>query len=120
MEKNVQTYDEKKLDQLPIVVLDQASKKLDPKEEKFLREYVMCEFSNVEEPGLMQTFVYGNTKQMQKFSFMHGGKYRLPRHVMQHINRVGTPIYKYKPDGSGQVGKSYAGKKNRFMMQQIG
>lgn len=122
MNETVQTFNEKKLEKLPIVIHDEPSRKLNEKEEKFLREYVVCEFNNLENqtPGLMQGVVYGNTKNCMKFNFMHGGKYRIPRHVMQHINRCGTPQYQYKPDGSGRMSKGYAGRKNRFMMSQIG
>jgi hypothetical protein len=120
MEYQVKAYDGKKIDELPIVNTDEPSKKYDPKEEKFLREYVICEFNNIEQPNLTQSFTYGNTKKCATFNFWHGGKYKLPRHVMMHINRCGTPMYNYKPDTYGKMKKAYTGKKNRFMMQQIG
>lgn len=122
MSDTINTFDEKKLNVLPIVVLDQPSKKIDEKEEKFLREYVICEFNNMENqtPGIIHTMLYGNTKKSMKLNFIHGLKYRIPRHIMNHINRCGTPQYKYKPNGDGAMVKAYAGRQNRFSMQQIG
>lgn len=91
------------------------------KEEEFLREVVEFEASNLEEPGLMISFLYGNTKKSYKFNLMHGGTYRLPRFIARHIESCATPLWDWKPDmsGSGRMTKKYVGNKPRFQMRQV-
>jgi hypothetical protein len=66
----------------------------------------------------MQSFVYGDTRNKMTFKLFHGQKYELPRFVARHIESCGTPIYTYKPTGDGQLAKSPAGQKRRFMMRE--
>ena len=62
------------------------------KEEKYLREICEFEFANLEEPGLMHSFTYGSTKHKRRFTFLHGGKYHVPRFIARHIESCGKPI----------------------------
>ncbi len=89
------------------------------KEEQFLRELVKCEFYNLEEPGLAQKFPYGNTNNHRIFTFFHGGKYKIPRHLMRWVDTRSTPIWKWRPDGKGGLDKERVGDNPRFSMRQV-
>jgi hypothetical protein len=115
------TKDEKleKIRNLPIIDSKNPSKKYSEKEERYLRELVKYEFMNLEEPGLMLPFSYGNTKNKHTFSFMHGGTYILPRFIARHVESRGTPIWRYKPNGYGQMEKKLDGTKSRFQLREV-
>lgn len=102
------------LKKLPIVGPQPKSEK----EEKFLKDMVTYEFQNLEEPGRMIEFAYGDTKHRKKFTLFHGGKYLLPRHIARHLESLGTPIWEYKPDGHGRMRKQKTGFKSRFQMRE--
>jgi len=104
---------EKEMAELPIL------RQVSEKEEKYLREIHEYEFFNLEEPGLMNTFTYGNTKKNHTFTFLHGGKYRLPRFIANHIESKSIPIWIRKPDGTGRMEKTRAGNSPRFRMSQL-
>lgn len=106
---------EKNYGKLPIV----SRKPQSEKEEKHLREVLDVEFMNMEEPGLMNTFPYGSGKMQMTFRLMHGGKYRLPRHVVQHIESRQTPIWEFRPDGNGRMAKKQTGWRPRFQCRQV-
>lgn len=89
------------------------------KEEKYLREICEYEFFNLEEPGVLQKFSYGNTKQNHTFTFLHGGKYTLPRFVARHLESCSTPIWDYRPNGLGNMSKKQVGTKPRFRMSAV-
>ena len=105
----------KKFEGLPIVWPTQPSSE---KEEKFLREIIEYEFSNIEEPGLGTKFPYGNTRKNHRFTLLHGGKYSVPRHVARHVENCSTPLYTWSPNGSGGMEKKANGRKPRFQMRQ--
>jgi hypothetical protein len=107
--------EEKSFDSLPIV----AKKPESEKEEKFLREVVEYEFYNTEEPGMSNSFPYGSTKKQHTFTFKHGEKYKVPRHVARWVESRSTPLYNWTPNGSGQMIKNRAGTKTRFQMKQV-
>jgi hypothetical protein len=97
----------------------QPSKKTSPNESNWLDEEVYIEFYNVEEPGLTQKFSYGPTKNAKTYTLFHGGKYHLPRRVVQHLQSRSTPIYKFIPDGYGIMQKQMMGSKPRFQCREI-
>jgi len=103
-----------KLSALPILGDQPKSEK----EEKFLREICEYEFYNLEEPGTELRFPYGNTLNQTTFTMFHGEKYMLPRFVARHLESKGTPIWEWRPDGSGRMTKKMIGKKPRFRMGQ--
>jgi len=107
--------DEKKLESLPIV----GEKPKTEKEEKFLKEFAEFEFYNSEEPGVETQFPYGSTKNNIVFLFQHGQKYRVPRHIARHVEKCSTPLYAWKPNGSGAMIKTKTGTKSRFQMRQV-
>lgn len=94
-------------------------KGMSEKEKQWLDEEVNVEFYNLEEPGLMQMFPYGTTKNFKKYTLMHGGKYVLPRRVINHIESRQTPIWKYHPNGDGGLAKKLTGYKPRFQCRQL-
>lgn len=100
---------------LPIV----GKQPQDAKEEEFLREVCEYEFVNIEEPGLMHKFPYGNSKNTHTFSLMHGAKYQLPRFVARHLESCSTPIWDWRPNGLGGLEKKYLGTKPRFQLRQV-
>jgi hypothetical protein len=103
MEQAVQEnskIDEKKMQKLPIIDPQNPSRKFTEKEEKWLREMISYEFMNLEEPGLMHTFSYGSAGNVMKFTFFHGGKYRVPRFIAKHIDSRSTPMWSWRPAGS--------------------
>lgn len=107
-----------KLQSLPIIGAD-PTKKYTEKEEKHLRELVNYEFMNIEEPGLSQTFPYGNTNNHRTFTFAHGSSYRVPRFLARHVESKSTPIWGWEPDGSGSMRKKQKGSKSRFQMREV-
>ncbi|MFO7881197.1 MAG: hypothetical protein R6U52_01505 [Kosmotogaceae bacterium] len=89
------------------------------KEENFLREICEFEFMNMEEPGLSNRFPYGNSKDSHTFTFFHGGKYKVPRFIAQWVESRTTPIWDWRPDGTGGMQKKMVGNKPRFQMRQV-
>jgi len=111
--------DLKRMQALPIIDPDDPNKKISEKEEKFLREIVNYEFFNLEEPGMIQKFSYGNSKNKYTFTFFHGGKYRIPRFIARHVESKSIPMWNWKPDGMGRMQKMMAGRKSRFQMREV-
>ena len=109
------TLSKKDLDKLPI----RGKQPTNEKEEKFLKELCEFEFYNIEEPGLSIKFPYGNTSNKHNFTFFHGGKYTVPRHVARHLESCCTPIWDWRPDGTGKLTKNKVGEKPRFQMRQV-
>jgi hypothetical protein len=103
-----------KLSKLPIV----GEKPKSEKEEKHLREVCVFEFYNLEEPGLASRFSYGDTNNNHAFTMYHGEKYEVPRFIARHLESLGTPIWDWRPDGTGRMSKKMVGKKPRFRMGQ--
>lgn len=93
----------------------------DPKDVKrdWLNEVLHVEFYNLEEPGVNLTFVTGNTKKPEKHILFHGGKYKLRRETINHLQSRQTPIFSYRPNGQGQMEKALSGYKSRFQCRQI-
>jgi hypothetical protein len=110
-----------KLQKLPILNTCTQSEKLSEKEEKHLREVAEYEFYNSEEPrsGFMQKFVYGSTKHKETFVLFHGQKYHLPRFIARHIESCSSPIWGWKPDGTGRMQKTKSGVQSRFQMREV-
>jgi len=100
---------------LPIVGPQAESEK----EEEFLREICEYEFQNLEEPGLIHRFPYGNSHKSHTFTFLHGSKYQVPRFIARHIESCSTPIWDWRPNGMGGLEKKFQGTKPRFQMRQV-
>ena len=106
---------QKKLQKLPIILKQPESEK----EENFLREVCEFEFMNIEEPGLVHRFPYGNAKNNHNFTLFHGGKYKLPRFIAQWVESRTKPIWDWRPDGIGGLTKKLIGQDPRFQMRQV-
>ena len=106
---------ERQLANFPII----GKKKKNEKEEKYLREIQEYEFYNLEEPGIMHRFTYGNATNKHTFTLMHGGKYRFPRFLARHLESVSVPIWDWRPDGTGKLHKQKIGVKPRFRMSAV-
>jgi hypothetical protein len=89
------------------------------REQEWLKEEVLIEFMNLEEPGMMLKFNFGSTKDSKKYTLFHGGKYRLPRSVVRHIESRQTPIWKYLPSGDGSMRKQLQSHKSRFQCREV-
>ena len=89
------------------------------REQEWLDEEVSIEFSNLEEPGLMIKFPYGSTKKSKVYTLFHGGRYKLPRRVVKHIESRQTPIWKYMPGGDGRMAKTLQSYKSRFQCREV-
>lgn len=105
----------KELALLPIIIRKPQSEK----EEKYLREILKYQFNNLEEPGMMIQFPYGAGKNRKNFKFFHGGEYHLPRFIAEWVESRSTPMWGFKPDGSGRMVKNRLGDKQRFQMRPI-
>lgn len=121
MEQTVEKVDLdlKKIQNLPIIDPQNPSKKYSEKEEKWLREVKTYVFSNLEEPGLMNKFTYGNAKNKHTFTLFHGAKYKLPRFIAKHVESKSTPMWSWRPTGTGTLGKELVGQKSRFQMREL-
>lgn len=89
------------------------------KKKDFMEEEVLVEFYNLEEPGVPLKFSYGPTKKPKQYTLLHGGKYKLTRDVINHIESRQTPLWDYKPDGIGIMTKYLKGYKSRFQCRQV-
>lgn len=103
------------LQALPIIGPQPKSEK----EEKHLREICEFEFYNLEEPGVTHTFSYGGGSNLHTFNLFHGGKYRLPRFIARHLESCSTPIWDWRPTGTGRMDKKKIGTKPRFRMSVV-
>ncbi len=108
-----------KIQKLPIIHPTNPNKKLTEKEDKHLRELVTYEFMNIEQAGLEHTFSYGNASNKHVFTFKHGDKYKVPRFIARHIDSRSTPMWGWKPDGSGRLIKTQKGRDSRFQMREV-
>lgn len=88
-------------------------------EQKWLDEELEVEFYNIEEPGVINKFSFGTTKEYTDYALIHGAKYKLPRKVIKHIESRQTPLWSYEPDGHGQMTKKQTGWKPRFQCRQV-
>lgn len=113
--EQVEIKEDKELSELPIV----GAKALSEKEEKYLREFGEYEFYNTKEPGVGLEFPYGSTKKNKFLKFIHGQRYRLPRHVARHVETRMTPIYAWKANGQGAMTKTLTGTDSRFQMRPV-
>lgn len=89
------------------------------KHEKMLRECIVAEFMNIQEPGVMNTCTYGSTKKKNTFKFFHGATYRIPRFLKEHMERLGDVKWKWESNGQGQMIKSKGGMAPRFQFREI-
>jgi len=89
------------------------------REKLWLEEEVEIEFYNIEEPGMVNKFPYGGTKNFKIYTLFHGGKYKLPRKVIKHLEGCQSPIWKWQPDGLGGMTKKLTGMKPRFQCRQV-
>lgn len=94
-------------------------KSTEQRKKEYLEEEIYIEFMNLEEPGMMLNFSFGPADKMKKYKLFHGGKYHLPRKVVQHIESRQVPIYKYRPDGEGGMRKELTSYKPRFQCRQL-
>ena len=111
----VREHNEKNYEKLPIV----GDQPRDEKEERYLKEVGKYEFYNLEDPGMLIKFPYGSTSHKENFTFLHGGKYDIPRHVARHIETRSTPIHQWRPSGTGQMVGEKVGDKPRFQMRHL-
>lgn len=100
--------------EIPAIHQDEKTKK-----KEWLAEEIMIEFYNLEEAGVPLVFSYGSTKRPEKFTLLHGGKYKLRREVINHIESRQTKLWNWKPDGTGRLTKSLNGFKSRFQCRQV-
>lgn len=89
------------------------------KEKEWLDQEIEIEFMNIEESGTLNKFCYGTTKDFKVYTLWHGGKYKLPRKIIQHIQSRQTPIWKYMPNGLGGMAKQLIGHKPRFQCREV-
>lgn len=106
---------EKEWEPLPIV----GEQPKDEKEKKYLKEICEYEFQNLEEPGLSIKFPYGDSRNRKLISLFHGGRYKVPRHIARHLENCTTPIWNWRPDGTGSMKKEMLGQKSRFQMREV-
>ena len=112
--ERIEQQDPKELQKLPII----GEQPKTEAEEKYLREICQYEFINIEESGVAIKFPYGENKNQKNITLLHGGKYMMPRFLARHIESTQTPIYNWRPDGLGSMGKEKIGMKPRFQMRQ--
>lgn len=108
-----------KMKSLPLVDRKNPAKKYTEKEEKWLREVGTYEFSNKEQSGSPLSFEYGSTRNKMILTFLHGGRYTIPRFIANHVNECSTPRWKWRPDGTGRMHKELDGFDNRFHMREV-
>jgi len=88
-------------------------------EKKKEEKMVTIEFFNNESPGVSIHFCFGDTKNWNRYRIMHGAKVTLPEAVVRHLESCSTPLYKYRPDGTGSMGKRLVGNTPRFSCRRV-
>ncbi len=116
-QKVIEQYATKEVQSLPIMPI--GGEKIDEKKEKWLRDWVVVEFKNLEEPRANQEFCYGSTKNKCKFNLWPGGVYKIPRFIQRHLETLGTPLWNWVPDGSGRMRKEKQSYKSRFQLREV-
>lgn len=96
-----------------------AVRRVSEKEQNFMNEELDFEFYNIEEPGVMHSFSYGPANNVKSYKLFHGGKYRYPRYLINHIESKGPANWQYSPDGSGNMRATKQGNKPRFQCRII-
>lgn len=109
--------EDKRMNRAAVMVEETPKDELDGN--SWLKETEKVEFINTENPGLSMKFVYGSTKNPQRYILFHGGVYDLPKKVIKHIESCGTPRYQWTPDGTGNMGKRYEGFNPRFTLRRV-
>lgn len=89
------------------------------KEEKWLREIVEYEFENKQDPGLKLKFTYGTTKQHEQIEIWCNEPTPLPRFIARYLQSKGNSIYKYQPDGRGNMIPQFQGRDSRFVLREV-
>ena len=82
-------------------------------------EDVEVEIYNIEEPGAPINVVYGPANNLYKKTFLHGGKYKIPKEIIKWLESRQVPLYKWRPDGTGAMQKTLIGYKQRFSCKGI-
>lgn len=82
----------------------QLEKELEKKQARDA-ELVVCRFRNDEQPGVALVFSYARYKgqRPQKYRFVDGETYQIPRGIRSHVRGLSTPEYEYIP-GSRVMG----------------
>ncbi len=119
MQQMIKKKERNRLQKLPIIDPKDPARKYTEKEEDRLRELIKCEFMNLEDPGLMQRFTYGSTGNKHNFTFLHGATYTVPRFIQRHLESKSTPMWGWKPDGTGKITKYLKGRNSRFQMREV-
>lgn len=75
-------------------------------------ELVVCRFKNLENPGRSVTFNYRRYKGQipEKYYFMDGEVYQIPRGVRNWIKGLHTPVYEHIMDGDNPIVGGFAHK----------
>lgn len=94
-------------------------KKISDKEKAYLDEEVEIEFYNIEEPGVSLEFSYGPANDIKNYKLLHGGKHRLTRRVVQHIESKGPANWVMRPDGLGSSMAVKEGSRPRFQCRVL-
>lgn len=115
--KVIDKYATKEIQSLPIIPID--GEKIDEKKDKWLREFVIVEFKNLEDARLNIKFTYGSSKHKARFDLWPGGVYRMPRFIQRHLETRGTPIWNWTPNGSGSLQKQLQTYKSRFQLREV-
>lgn len=120
MHKEVNQYDEKSLNRIPLMNIYEPHKKYTEKEEKYLREMRVYQFSNLEQAGSPLEFSYGSGKVQMQFKLEPNTLHRLPRWLAQHVESRGRPVYDWVPTGeSRKMTKRLVDFERRFMMREV-
>lgn len=80
---------------------------------------IEVEIYNIEEPGAPIKVCVGPAHKLFKKTFLHGGKYKIPRDIVKIIESRKTPMYKWMPDGTGSMQKQLMGYTQRFSCKQV-
>lgn len=119
LQNTTETMKPERLAKLPIIDRKNPHRKYTEKEEKHLREVCTYEFMNLEEPGLLLKFPYGDARNKANIVLMHGGKYKVPRFLARYVEQQETPIWGWQPDGTGRMQKTMRGGKPRAQMREV-
>lgn len=80
---------------------------------------IQIEFNNLQNPGVMLEFTYGDTKNFKKYKLFDGVIVKLPEKVVRHLETCGTPFYKYAPDCAGVIVKTFIKMNPRFSCRRV-
>lgn len=78
------------------------------------------EFTNLQTPGGILKFSYGPTDNLETYTLIPGGRYKLREDVYNHVISRGSKNDDWRADGRGQLSPTQVGTTPYYSLRPIG